>query len=272
MKRLKRVWLDKMSEWRHRDLGERNWVYVWAGGVYSGLRNEETRLCCLVVIGVDDQGQKLILAIEDGVRESTLSWQEVLLDLKNRGMNAPALGIANGTMGFWSALDQVYPDTRHQRCWVHKTANVLAAMPKALHSKVKSELQQIWMADTRADADKAFDHFLAYHQAKHEKTTRKLIEDREELVNFFDFPAEHWQSIRTTNPIESTFATTRHRTRLSKGCLSRSTLLAMMFKLGQCAESRWRRLRGYRRLAQVIQRVKFKDGIEVQSDNTTVAA
>ena len=272
VKRLKRVWLDEMGEWQRRDLGKRNWVYVWADGVYSGLRNEETRLCCLVVIGVDDQGRKSILAIEDGVRESTLSWQEVLLDLKSRGMNAPALAVADGAMGFWTALEHVYPATRHQRCWVHKTANVLAALPKAIHPKVKSALQQIWMADTRASADKAFDHFLACHQVKYEKATRKLIKDREELMNFFDFPAEHWQSIRTTNPIESTFATIRHRTRLSKGCLNRSTLLSMMFKLGQCAESRWRRLRGFRRLAQVIQGVEFKDGIEVQSDNTTVAA
>ncbi len=272
VKRLKRVWLDERKEWTQRDLSQDRWVYVWADGVYSGLRNEETKLCCLVVIGVDDQGRKSILAIEDGVRESTLSWQDVLLDLKSRGMNAPKLAIGDGAMGFWSALDRVYPEARHQRCRVHKTANVLAAMPKAIHPKVKSALQQIWMAETRDHANQAFDRFLARYQEKYPKAAVKLIQDRKELMNFFDFPAEHWQSIRTTNPIESTFATIRHRTRTTRGCLSRDTMLDMMFKLGQCAESRWRRLRGFRRLGQVIEGVQFKDGIEVQSDQKTVAA
>ena len=175
----------------------------------------------------------------------------MLLDPKNQVR--PALVVGDGGMRLWSALDRVYPDTRHQRCRVHKTANVLAAMPKVIHPQVKSALQQIWRADTRTNADKAFDHFLACHQVKYEKATRKLIEDRDGLMNFFDFPAEHWHTIRTTNPIESTFATIRHRMRLSKGCLSRSTLLSMIFKLGQCAERRWRKLQGYRRLTQIIQ-------------------
>ena len=175
-------------------------------------------------------------------------------------------------MGFWSALDQVYPETRHQCCRVHKTANVLAAMPKAIHPGVKSALQQIRMAETRDHGDRAFDRFLARYQDQHPKAAVKLIQDRKELMNFFDFPAEHRQSIRTTNPIESTFVTIRHRTRTTRDCLSRDTMLAMMFKLGQCAESRWRRLRGFRRLGQVIEGVPFKDGIEVQSDTNTVAA
>ncbi len=270
--RLKRVWLDERKEWTRRDLSQDRWVYVWADGVYSGLRNEETKLCCLAVIGVDDQGRKSILAIGDGVRESTLSWQDVLLDRKRRGMNAPKLAIGDGAMGFRSALDRVYPEARHQRCRVHKTANVLAAMPKAIQPRVKSALQQIRMAETRDQADRAFDRFLARYQDQYPKAAVKLIRDREELMNFFDFPAEHWQSIRTTNPIESTFATIRHRTRTTRGCLSRDTMLDMMFKLGQCAESRWRRLRGFRRLGQVIEGVRFQDGIEVQSDTNTVAA
>ena len=238
VRHLKRVWLDERKEWTQRDLSQDRWAYVWA----------------------------------DGVRESTLSWQDVLLDLKGRGMNAPKLAIGDGAMGFWSALDQVYPEARHQRCWVHKTANVLTAMPKAIHPKVNSALQQIWMAETRDQADQAFDRFLARCQDKYPKAAVKLIRDREELMNFFDFPAEHWQSIRTTNPVESTFATIRHRTRMTRGCLSRDTMLDMMFKLGQCAESRWRRLRGFRRPGQVIEGVPFQDGIEVQSDEKTVAA
>ena len=272
VQRLKRVWLDERKEWTRRDLSQDRWVYVWADGVYSGLRNEETKLCCLVVIGVDDQGRKSILAIEDGVRESTLSWQDVLPDRKGRGMNAPKLAIGDGAMGFWSALDRVYPEVRHQRCRVHKTTNVLAAMPKAIQPGVKSALRQIRMAETRDQADRAFDGFLARYQDQYPKAAVKLIRDRKELMNFFDFPAEHWQSIRTTNPIESTFATIRHRTRTTRGCLSRDTMLSMMFKLGQCAESRWRRLRGFRRLGQVIEGVPFKDGIEVQSYTNTVAA
>ena len=231
VKRLKRVWLDERKEWTRRDLSQDRWVYVWADGVYSGLRNEETKLCCLVVIGVDDQGRKSILAIQDGVRESTLSWQDVLLDRKGRGMNAPKLAIGDGAMGFWSALDRVYPEVRHQRCRVHKTANVLAAMPKAIHPKVKSALQQIRMAETRDHANQAFDRFLARYQEKYPKAAVKLIEDRKELMNFFDFPAEHWQSIRTTSPIESTFATIRHRTRTTRGCLSRDLPISHKFCL-----------------------------------------
>ena len=272
VKRLKGVWLDEMKEWKRQDLSDRNIVYVWADGVYCGLRSEDTKLCCLVIIGADDRGRKTILAIEDGVRESTLGWEEVLRDLKSRGMNAPRLGIGDGALGFWSALDHVWPETRHQRCWVHKTVNVLTEVPKAIQPRVKTALQQIWMAETRNDADEAFDHFLACYEAKYPKAAGKLVEDREDLMSFFDFPAEHWQSIRTTNPIESTFATIRHRTRTTRGCLSRSTMLAMMFKLGQCAETRWRRLRGHHRLAQVIEGVPFRDGIEVQSDRQTAAA
>ncbi len=272
VQRLERVWLDERKEWTQRDLSQDRWAHVRADGVYSGLRNEETKLCCLVVIGVDDQGRKSILAIGDGVRESTLSWQDVLLDLKGRGMNAPKLAIGDGAMGFWPALDRVFPEARHQRCRVHKTANVLAAMPKAIQPRVKSALQQIRMAETRDQADRAFDGFLARYRDQHPKAAVKLIEDRKELMNFFDFPAEHWQSIRATNPIESTLATIRHRTRTTRGCLSRDTMLDMMFKLGQCTESRWRRLRGFRRLGQVIEGVQFKDGIEVQSDEKTRAA
>ncbi len=188
------------------------------------------------------------------------------------GVLSGLLTIADGAMGFRSVLDRVFPEARHQRCRVHKTANVLAAMPKAIQPGVKSALRQIRMAETRDQAGRAFDGFLARYQDQYPKAAVKLIQDREERMNFLDFPAEHWQSIRTTNPIESTFATIRHRTRTPRGCLSHDTMLAMMFKLGQCAESRWQRLRGFRRLGQVIEGVRFQDGIEVQSDEKTAAA
>lgn len=224
-----------------------------------------------MIIGVNDRGQKRFLAIEDGVRESTQSWREVLLKLKARGMNSPKLGIGDGAMGFWAALDEVYPETRHQRCWMHKTGNVLNAMPKAIQPKVKQALHEIWQAEIRDDAYRAFDLFIQTYGAKYPKATLLLEKDREELLAFYDFPAQHWQSLRTTNPIESTFGTIRHRTKRSKGCLTRDGMLHMMFKLSECAEKNWRRLRGFDFLAKVITGVKFKDGIEVTTDNQDAA-
>ncbi len=270
--RLKRQWQQEMDAWKQCDLGDRKWAYIWAGGIYSGVRCEDEKLCCLVVIGVDEYGLKHFLAIEDGVRESTLSWHELLLALKNRGMNAPQLAISDGAGGFWSALGMVYPETEQQRCWVHKTANVLNALPKALQAQAKTSLQQIWMADTRAAAQVAFDTFIDVYQDKYPKAAQCLMKDREELLAFYDFPAKHWQSIRTTNPIESTFSTIRHRTKRSKGCLTRSGMLCMMFKLGQCAQQNWRRLRGFKELGKVIEGVQFKDGIEVKQLTDQVAA
>ena len=237
-----------------------------------GLRAEDAKLCALVIIGVNERGEKHFLAIEDGVRESTQSWREVLLNLKSRGMSAPQLAIGDGAMGFWAALDEIFPASRQQRCWMHKTMNVLNCLPKSAQPKAKaSALHAIWQAETKDDANKAFDLFIEIFEAKYPKATSCLLKDRDELLAFYDFPAQHWQSIRTSNPIESTFATIRHRTKRSKGCLTRNGMLHMMFKLSQCAEKKWRRLRGFDYLAKVITGVKFKDGIEVKEIDQVAA-
>ena len=265
--RLKREWEAEYGEWRRRDLSKDRWVYLWVDGIYSGLRADSQKLCVLVVIGVNERGEKHFLAIEDGVRESTQSWREVLLDLKRRGLEVPPkLAVGDGALGFWAALDEVYPETCHQRCWVHKTANVLNYLPRSVQPKAKKALQEIWMAENRASARKAFDHFVQTYKAKYPKAVACLEKDREALLAFYDFPAEHWVHIRTTNPIESTFATIRHRTDRTKGCVSRNTMLAMIYKLGMSAEKRWRKLRGFNHLAKVIEGVKFKDGVEVSSE------
>lgn len=261
--RLKKAWEAEYLSWCKQPLDKERWVYVWADGVYSGLRAEQAKLCALVVIGVNERGEKHFLAIEDGVRESTQSWREVLLKLKARGMNCPQLAIGDGAMGFWAALEEVYSDARQQRCWMHKTMNVLNCLPKSAQAKAKQALHNIWQAETLEAAQKAFDLFIKTYEAKYPKATLCLHKDREELLNFYSFPAQHWQSIRTSNPIESSFGTIRHRTKRSKGCLTRDGMLHMMFKLGQCAQKNWRRLRGFDYLAKVITGVKFKDGIEV---------
>ncbi len=261
--RLKQLWGQEYRGWCEQRLEKERWVYVWADGIYSGLRGEQDKLCALVVIGVNARGQKRFLAIEDGVRESTQSWREVLLKLKSRGMNAPKLAIGDGAMGFWAALEEVHPHTRQQRCWVHKTRNVLNCLPKSAQAKAKQALHHIWQAETQADAEKAFDLFIKTYEPKYPKAALCLHRDHDELMAFYDFPAQHWQSIRTSNPIESTFGTIRHRTKRSKGCLSRDGMLHMMFKLGQCAEKKWRRLRGFDYLAKVVTGIKFKDGVEV---------
>jgi len=269
--RLKQVWAQEYQGWCEEPLHKDRWVYVWADGVYSGLRAEQTKLCALVVIGVNERGEKHFLAIEDGVRESTQSWREVLLKLKSRGMNVPKLAIGDGAMGFWAALEEVYPETRQQRCWMHKTMNVLNCLPKSAQPKAKQALHNIWQAETQVDAQKAFDLFIKTYEPKYPKAALCLQKDHEELMAFYHFPAQHWQSIRTSNPIESTFGTIRHRTKRSKGCLSRDGMLQMMFKLGQCAEKKWRKLRGFDYLAKVVTGVKFKDGIEVTADDQVAA-
>ena len=269
--RLKQTWRTEYQTWRQQRLDEETWVYVWVDGIYSGLRADEQRLCALVVIGVTSQGEKQLLAIEDGVRESTQSWREVLLQLKARGMKAPTVVIGDGALGFWGALEEVYPTTQPQRCWVHKTRNVLNALPKSVQPKAKQALHEIWQAETKADANRAFGAFLTTYEAKYPKATACLEKDREALFTFYAFPAAHWQSLRTTNPIESTFGTIRHRTKRTKSCLTRDGMLHMMVKLGRCAEQTWRRLRGFRQLALVIKGVQFTDGIEVTM-NEPVAA
>lgn len=270
--RLKTQWKREYEDWCRRRLDKDRWVYWWVDGIYSGLRAEGQRLCALVVVGVNDRGEKRFLAIEDGVRESTQSWREVLLDLKDRGIEvAPELAVGDGALGFWAALEEIYPATRKQRCWVHKTANVLNYLPKSVQAKAKNGLHEIWMAQTRKDAEKAFDRFLDTYQAKYPKATDCLVKDREPLLAFYDFPVEHWLHLRTTNPVESTFATIRHRTDRAKGCVTRDTMLAFVYKLGTCAEKRWRRIRGFEHLAKVITGVKFKDGIEVTESRKAAA-
>lgn len=269
--RLKAQWTAEYDTWRKSDLGRDEWVYIWADGIYSGLRGDDHKLCALVIIGVNARGHKEFLAIEDGVRESTQSWKEVLLGLKERGLNTPKLAIGDGAMGFWAALDEVFPDTRHQRCWQHKSMNVLNKFPKSSQPKVKAMLHDIWRAETHKAAEKAFDLFVKTFEAKFPNAVNLLHKDRTELLAFYDFPAMHWQSIRTTNPIESAFATIRHRTKRSKGCLARDGMLHMLFKLGKCAQDNWRRLRGFTHLADVIEGINFKDGIK-QSQPETAAA
>lgn len=269
--RLKQRWAADYKLWRNSRVDEDRWVYIWADGIYSGLRAEDAKLCALVIIGVNERGEKHFLAIEDGIRESTQSWREVLLKLKARGMNAPKLAVGDGAMGFWAALDEVYPQTRHQRCWMHKTGNVLNAVPKSLQPKVKQALHEIWQAETREDSHKAFDLFVQTYEAKYPKAVVLLQKGRDELLAFYDFPAQHWQSLRTTNPIESTFGTIRHRTKRSKGCLTREGMLHMIFKLSECAQRNWRKQRGFAYLAKVITGVKFKDGIEVKTNNQEAA-
>jgi putative transposase len=269
--RLKQIWAQDYDDWRNEPLDKDHWVYIWADGIYSGLRGEDDKLCALVVIGVNERGEKHFLAIEDGVRESTQSWREVLLKLKERGMNAPKLAIGDGAMGFWAAMDEVYLATRHQRCWVHKTANILNCFPKSSQGKVKQALHEIWQAETKDKAESAFDLFIETYEAKYPKAALCLQKDREELMAFFDFPAQHWQSLRTSNPIESTFGTIRHRTKRAKGCLNRNGMLHMMFKLSQCAEKKWRKLRGFDYLGKVITGIKFKDGIEVTKTDQAAA-
>jgi len=260
--RLKQTWREEYEVWRQRRLDADHWVYLWVDGIYSGLRAERHRLCALVVIGVNARGEKHFLTIEDGVRESTQSWREILLNLKARGLHAPDLAIGDGAMGFWGALEELYPKTRQQRCWCHKTRNVLNALPKSGQPKAKQALQEIWRAETKAAAEHAFDVFVKTYEPKYPKATACLEKDREELLTFYAFPAQHWQSLRTTNPIESTFGTIRHRTKQTNGCLTRDGMLHMMFKLGQCAEKTWRRLRGFQQLPKVIEGVQFTDGIE----------
>lgn len=260
--RLKKDWGNDYDQWCKRRLDKDQWVYIWADGIYSGLRGTDSKLCVLVIIGVNELGEKHFLAIEDGVRESKQSWRDVLLGLKNRGMNAPKLAVGDGAMGFWAALGEVYGQTRHQRCWMHKMVNVMNYMPKSMQLKVKSALHEIWQAPTKEEANKAFNLFEDMFEDKYPKAVNNLRDDREELMAFYDFPAQYWQSLRTTNPIESTFATIRHRTKRAKGCLTDKGMLHMMYKLAECAQKNWRRLRGFDFLAKVNTGVRFVDGVE----------
>jgi len=271
--RLKEAWSEEHARWSRRDLSSKRYIYFWVDGIHVQARLEDATQCLLVIIGATPEGKKELVGLIDGVRESAQSWKELLLDLKRRGLAmGPKLAVADGALGFWQAIEEVWPETLGQRCWVHKTANVLNKLPKSQQPKAKRALQEIWMAETKRDALAAFDAFVEAWGVKYEKAVECLIKDREALLVFYDFPAEHWKHLRTTNVTESAFATVRHRTVRSKGCLSNKTALAMIFKLAEAAEKSWRRLDGHNLLPKLILGVKFVDGIEITSPAQTAAA
>jgi len=260
--RLKEKWREELKAWQKRDLRGRRYVYLWVDGIYCNVRMEE-RQCLLVIIGVTEEGEKELVALEDGYRESELSWRGVLSDLKRRGLEGGAeLAVGDGALGFWKALEKTYPHTRWQRCWVHKTANVLNKLPKSLQAKAKKQLHEIWMAPGREEAEKSFDQFIEIYGAKYPKAVECLKKDREVLLTFYDFPAEHWRHIRTTNPIESTFATVRLRTDKVRSCFSSQTVVTMAFQLCRCAERRWQKINGVNQLIKITEGKKFIDGVE----------
>ena len=264
--RLKQVWQQDHEAWSKRSLADKRYVYWWVDGIYFNIRLEEDRQCILVVMGATESGKKELIAVQDGFRENEQSWTELLLDLKARGLDAgPQLAVGDGALGFWQAFRKVYGQSREQRCWVHKTGNVLNKLPKGKQGKAKSMLHDIWMAETRQDACKAFDLFVDSYQVKYPKAVTCLTKDRDVLLTFYDFPAEQWMHIRTTNPIESTFATVRLRTKRTKGSGSRAACLAMVFKLTMCAEKTWRALNGSSLLPDVIRGVQFVDGIKEEA-------
>ncbi len=262
--RLKEQWSAEYEAWMKRDLSQQQYVYIWADGIHVNVRLEDDankRQCILVVMGATPEGHKELIAVADGYRESEQSWSELLLDLKQRGLTIePKLAVADGALGFWAAVRKMFSEIREQRCWVHKTANVLKSMPKSVQPKAKGNIHEIWQSETLKDAEKAFDHFLEKYSAKYPKACECLTKDRDVLLTFYDFPAEHWLHLRTTNPIESTFATIRLRHRRTKGSGSRRTSLAMMFKLAQSAEKRWRRLNGHQQIVYLLAGKTFKDG------------
>jgi len=264
--RLKESWQQEYATWSKRSLADKHYVYLWADGVHFNIRLEDpgnNKQCILVLMGAAQDGRKELIAIAEGYRESAQSWRELLLDVKNRGLSQAArLAIGDGALGFWAALREIYPAIPTGRDWVHKTANVLNKMPKSIQAKAKAMLHDIWMAETRSQAQKAFGLFISTFQAKYPQAVECLLKDRDVLLTFYDFPAEHWVHLRTTNPIESTFATVRLRTARTKGCGSRAACLTMVFKLAQCAERRWHRLHGKELLGEIIEGVKFVDGIK----------
>src|SRR5712671_5014502 len=262
--RLTAEWQTDYDAWQKRDLSARRYVYVWADGVYLQARLEDNAECMLVLIGATPEGKKELVGFQTGVRESAQSWRELLLDIKQRGLEiAPDLAVGDGALGFWKAIDEVFPGTRHQRCWVHKTANVLNKVALSVQTNMKKGLREVYLAPNRASADAAIDLFAEKYAAKYDKAVECLTKDRETLLALYDFPAEHWDHLRTTNPIESVFATVRHRTVRTKGSLSPTTARLMVFKLLCAASKTWRRLKGTNHLPKLIAGVKFQDGIEV---------
>ncbi len=271
--RLRSEWEVDYARWQHRDLSARRYVYIWADGVYLQARMEPQAECMLVLIGATPEGKKELLGFQVGMRESAQSWRELLVDLKARGLViAPELATGDGALGFWKALDEVSPTTRHQRCTVHKTANVLDKLPKSVQPAAKSDLREIWAAPNRATAKAAIVTFADKYAAKYDKAVTCLVKDRDALLTFYDFPAEHWDHLRTSNPIESVFATVRHRTVRTKGALSQDTARLMVFKLVMTAAKTWRRLKGENQLPKVVQGVTFTNGVEVTSTPAQSAA
>jgi putative transposase len=262
--RLTAEWQADYDAWQKRDLSARQYVYVWADGVYLQARMEDNAECMLVLIGATPEGKKELVGFQIGIRESAQSWRELLIDIKQRGLAiAPDLAVGNGALGFWKAIEEVFPSTRHQRCWVHKTANILNKVARSVQVNMKSDLREIYGAPTRAAAEMAINVFADKYGAKYDKAVACLTKDRETLLAFFDFPAEHWDHLRTSNPIESVFATVRHRTVRTKGALSAKTAKLMVFKLVNAAAKTWRRLKGENQLPKVVQGIKFQNGIEV---------
>ena len=260
--RLTGEWEADYARWQRRDLSARRYAYIWADGVYLQARMEPQAECMLVVIGATPEGKKELVGFQVGMRESAQSWRELLVDIKARGLaSAPEIAVGDGALGFWKAVDEVFPGTRHQRCWVHKTSNVLNKVPKSMQPGIKSDLREIWQAETRAAAETAMDVFAEKYEVKYSKAVACLTKDREALLTFYDFPAEHWDHLRTGNPIESVFATVRHRTVRTKGALSQKTAKLMVYKLIQAASKGWRRLKGANQLPLVIEGSKFTDGV-----------
>ena len=259
--RLKKSWEEDYQEWRSRDLSEKEYVYFWVDGIYFNVRLDDEKTCILVIMGADKHGNKELVAVNDGFRESKLSWKEILLELKKRGLKVPPkLAIGDGALGFWAALDEVFPTTKRQRCWVHKTANILDKLPKSIQSKAKSMIHEMYMAETKKDALETYDHFIESFEPKYPKAVECLVKDKEDLFTFYDFPGTHWIHIRTTNPIESTFATVRNRTKRTKGCGSRKATLTMVYKLALEAQKTWHKLKGHKLIPLVLKDKKFIDG------------
>ncbi len=270
--RLTAGWEKEHDRWQHRDLSARRYVCIWADGVYLQARMEPAAECMLVVIGVTPEGKKELVGFQVGMRESAQSWRDLLVDLRKRGLVvAPEIAVGDGALGFWRALDEVFPGARHQRCWVHKTANVLNKFPKSMTPAVKSDLREIWQAETRAEAEAAMDTFVEKYGVTYGKAVDCLIKDREALLVFFDFPAEHWDHLRTANRIESVFATVRHRTVGTKGALSQRTAKLMVLTLARAASKKWRRLQGANRLPLVVEGVKFTHGVADRDAETRAA-
>jgi putative transposase len=270
--RLRNAWEDEYRRWQDRDLSARHYVYVWADGIYLQARMEPQAECMLLLMGATPEGKKELIGFQTGIRESAQSWKELLVDLKARGLSvAPQVAIGDGALGFWKALEEVFPTTRHQRCWLHKTLNVLDKFPKSMQPNGHKDLREIWLSPDRAAAQAAMTTFADKYAPKYDKAVECLIKDRETLLTFFDFPADHWDHLRTTNPIESVFATVRHRTVRMKGALSQDTARLMVFKLVIAASKTWRRLQGQNQLPKIINGAKFKDGIEIARETISAA-